>query len=164
MGIHSTGKYRSIYLIGTHHSLVETQDIIEEIKNAPFRPSIVCVEAPDGLEPNYTTEHKAVLEYCERNNIEYEGIDQRRGDLYYERDSVNIKNIDEFEDPKTRDKIRQGFDEAKNPNASEFDKEREQMMAMELKELESNGRIVAIVGGMHVEGIIDSLMTLENKY
>ena len=166
MSIHSTGKYGNLYFIGTVHSSTTPDQIIKEIEEAPLKPSTICVEAPEGLKPDSVSEHKAVIDYkSDFGNASIDEIDMQRGDYVPDREDFDVKNLDEFDDPKTRDEIRQGYDEAINPQASEHVKERDQMMALELQEyLGTSQRVVVIVGGMHVEGIINSLTTLKKKY
>lgn len=165
MGIHCTSKYENLYFIGTAHSSVSPDMVIQIIDKAPFEPDIICVEAPEGLDPKFSKEHDAVLRYEKENNVDIKEIDQRRGNYVPDRENFTVKNMDDFEDPKTKDKLRQGYDESINPQASEHSKERDQMMALELREyIGERKHVVVIVGGMHVEGIISSLITLRDKY
>lgn len=164
MAIYSTGNYGDIYFIGTIHSNTTPEEITDEIDKLSIRPEILCVEAPDGIYPQNIPEHKAAVEYINNNkSVLIKEIDKRRGDYIPDKKPVS-ENIDHISDP-DQFETKSGVIESTNPTTFEHNRERNQMMALEIKEYNNSyNKIVVIVGGRHVEGIISELETLDTKY
>lgn len=161
--IHSTQKYNNIYFIGTNHSKTDHNSIINKINELEFKPDIICVEGPDCFDPNLFSEHKAVKIYIQNNkSVDFKRIDKRRGNFVPDKDPIkgNMDHID-----KNKKYNFKGVLESVNPDAFENKIERDQMMALEIRDIMKDYDTgVVIVGDLHTDGIINQLNVLENKY
>jgi len=167
------GSLGTVQIIGVNHNQVQPQELVKFIEHLATTPQLICVEAPKGLID--ITEHQAAQQYSHKHNLNRIGfIDQRPtqydGGEYFGKTMEEIPPTEvELEPGATHEdwmEARTGQRESKNPEFTEFNREREQMMALELiEEMESGYTdIVAIVGANHTRNIVAALQDIERKY
>lgn len=171
---HYYGQNGNCCLIGVVHDEVNPPELSDFLADGiNLNPQAVCIESPHKRVS--ATEHMGAKQYCDANGAELLSIDcklsEYEGGLeYYIEANKNTTSVpinwDTAREDEEYKNYMKGKEDTINPEWSEFNKEREQMMALEVLEAMQQGyrNLAVVVGDSHCMELKQAISTFENKY